>query len=63
MFTFRKKKPLVDKLKKPIYKKNDDKPTYLVICPYCGAEIREIYFTRVTDVEFTNCEKCGKKFA
>lgn len=63
MSIFRKKKPLVDELKKPIFKKNVDKPTYIVICPYCGAELREIYFMKLTSVEITSCERCGKKFA
>lgn len=63
MFIFKRKKPVFEELKKPVYKKNSEKSTYTIICPYCGAELREVYFMKLTSIEITSCEKCGKHFA
>ncbi len=63
MFIFKKKKVSNDTPKKPIYKKNPDKNTYIIICPYCNSELREVYYMNVASVNITSCCYCGKHFA
>lgn len=62
MFGFlKKKRPILDEVKKPIYKQDNNSRTITIICPYCETILAEVYCMIINDVKFENCQYCGKK--
>ena len=62
MFGFlKKKRPILDEIKKPIYKQDNSSKMISIICPYCETILKEVYYMKITDVKFEICQYCGKK--
>lgn len=61
LFRKAKKPEFDDKPLKPIYKENKENKTFIISCPYCHQDLREVYYLRVNEVVIGRCRYCGKE--
>lgn len=54
------KRPVVEEPKKPVYRYNQEAGTYIISCPYCNRDLREVYYKKVDEVVIGSCRYCNK---